>query len=304
MKYETQLALAASYARKYAKQNPGESDSSIAWEAEYFLKHATKADWTFGTESVSTEFCDDDHEEAEAEYINVGDSYGETILVEAGEVQITSWADWLESKEAAYAEAAKRTKCSNCGTWVRTAEEWRESECGCGHYVDGSEIPSAESVLPGFTDCGDGDYQHLFRQNELLPTHETPNRQTLLFVRLLYIREYESSFPHEYHCEIMAVNPSMSVKARREAAESYGMEPDEFEAGSREVQAEIMLDCGFCAVLWQESGDHKIGLLKQAAKQLPEINLLCGFKLDAPQNAIGTSGWDFMRGGILAGLRG
>lgn len=305
MTYEAKTQLAATYARNYAKRNPNESDASIAWDAENFLKSACKADWTFGTERVAAEFGDYDYNDSEAEYINTGDSYGETILVEDGEVFVTSWADWLEEKEREYAEATKKTKCGYCGEWRRTAEEWRDTECDCGHYVDGRELPTVESILPEekFVDCGDGDYQHLFRQIETIETHETKSRQTFVFIRFEYIREQCSDFPTEFHCSIVAVNPSMSRKGNRESIRTLDMAIEDFEAYPREQRAEILIECGQFATLWQGSGDHKLGLLQRAVNQLPEINLLCGFKLDAPQNAIGSSGWDFLRGDITAGIR-
>lgn len=50
-------------------------------------------------------------------------------------------------------------------------------------------------------------------------------------------------------------------------------------------------------------GNNKGELLKAARKELLGVDMLFGFYMDRPLNAIGSTGWDFIKGDITAGFR-
>jgi len=53
---------------------------------------------------------------------------------------------------------------------------------------------------------------------------------------------------------------------------------------------------------WWLEGDNYKELFKEAHKQAMTINGLFGFVMDRAQNRIGSDGWDFIKGDIMAGL--
>lgn len=60
---------------------------------------------------------------------------------------------------------------------------------------------------------------------------------------------------------------------------------------------------GLCASLAELYGNNEDELLTEAKKQAIPLKGLIGFYLDRPQNAIGSTGWDFLRGDIDRPLR-
>lgn len=69
------------------------------------------------------------------------------------------------------------------------------------------------------------------------------------------------------------------------------------------VKVEALSDYGVSALLWQETGNNARKLLTQARQQALGAAHLFGFYMDGPQNRIGSTGWDLIRGDIDAGLR-
>jgi hypothetical protein len=103
------------------------------------------------------------------------------------------------------------------------------------------------------------------------------------------------------HFELLAVNPGIQKKSTIIGFEkNYGIKWKELPHSSK---LEVLIDEGFCATLWQQSGIDKDALMKLAEEQLSAAQVMGGFMLDRAQNAIGSSGWDFMKGDITAGLR-
>lgn len=58
------------------------------------------------------------------------------------------------------------------------------------------------------------------------------------------------------------------------------------------------------AVVFQFNGNNAHKMLAEAKQRAScEVGMLFGFVMDRAQNAIGSTGWDCLRGDILAGLR-
>lgn len=68
-------------------------------------------------------------------------------------------------------------------------------------------------------------------------------------------------------------------------------------------QCQILIDYGIMACIWQKQGHNKVQLLREAKKELSKLSLMFGACMDKVLNGIGSTGWDFMRGDLDAGLR-
>jgi len=60
---------------------------------------------------------------------------------------------------------------------------------------------------------------------------------------------------------------------------------------------------GICANIKTMLGNNKSRILSTLKKEADIANLLFGFYMDRPLNAIGSTGWDFINGDSGAGLR-
>jgi hypothetical protein len=102
----------------------------------------------------------------------------------------------------------------------------------------------------------------------------------------------------KYMVEVHAVSTIAAGEDNcKRAAESCGF--GEWSDLSPVDQHQILMDYGVSARLYSTSGNNLGKLLRAARKELHLIRgILFGFKMDAPQNAIGNSGWDFIKGDI------
>ena len=151
----------------------------------------------------------------------------------------------------------------------------------------------------------DTDSHLLYRTGEGIfqSEHDGEDPDTFLFVEIEYTEEWGDSPEYKYHASIFACGCGWPGDKEIESAlSSYGMTREEFDAWSVESRSLLLADYGMKAVLWQHGGNNIRELLTMARKQLQELRITIGFRPDAPQNAIGSSGWDFMRGDILAGI--
>ena len=152
----------------------------------------------------------------------------------------------------------------------------------------------------------DDGYRQLYRTGEGIfqAEHGGDDPDTLLFVQVEHTDEWGDSPECKYHASIFACGHGWPSESELQSAlDSYGMSREEFDQGTAENKSLLLADHGLRAVLWQEGGNNIRQLLSHARQQLRELRFTIGFRLDAPQNAIGSSGWDFMRGDILAGIR-
>lgn len=68
------------------------------------------------------------------------------------------------------------------------------------------------------------------------------------------------------------------------------------------AQVEALHSYGIAAHLWQSEGKNAHKLLREAKRQAIPVSGLFGFYMDAPENKIGSTGWEFIRGDLDSGL--
>ena len=97
--------------------------------AERWLK--SRGVLTFGIESVSLAG-------RELSYVNLGDTYDETVIEELGKLSVGSWGGWLEEAEGEYCADEEVIRCGHCGEFTPVTEDWRDTVCeNCGNLVGG-----------------------------------------------------------------------------------------------------------------------------------------------------------------------
>ena len=122
-----------------------------------------------------------------------------------------------------------------------------------------------------------------------------------LVIEVLNWKEREA--PATYNVSLKAVSPSEAGKKNIEAAcECYGVEED-IEKLNPLVIVEALASYGVAALLWNKDGNNLKVLLKEAHKEADLSSMLFGFYMDRPKNKIGSTGWDFIKGDLLAGLK-
>jgi hypothetical protein len=104
-----------------------------------------------------------------------------------------------------------------------------------------------------------------------------------------------------YHVELSIVAPS-EVNEDELAAAIRSCGRDDVDLDNPLVAVELHHSYGHRAVLWQESGDDLRQLMHDAKKEAKwrAEGILFGIVMDGPQNAIGTTGWDMVKGDLLA----
>ncbi len=106
----------------------------------------------------------------------------------------------------------------------------------------------------------------------------------------------------KYVIEIHTVAPSQAPRKEKEAAErSCGYET---ENKDDMYWIEVLESYGIFANIWTKSGNNAKELMKEAREQILIISSFTfGLAMDRTENKIGTTGWDMIRGDILAPLR-
>lgn len=289
------LERAIKYAEKQAEKTGENEAKDLLFDCRWFLKRCKVIE--FGTEYVDFDCGDSNYDDSLA-YVNLGETYAETICCEKDSLFIGSWGDWLEEKEKDYCLTENKVRCGNCGEYCSAEKDWHETECSCGYFVDGTRIPEVGSQLSNCRELYSWDSEQLFICDEKLPTHSTKSRQTTLGVRIHYIEDFDREWAKEskYLVSLIAVNPGIVKKKEREYIESsVDVKWSEL---SEEQKIEACIQYGTYATLWEKDGNSLHALLVLANEELTKAHVLGGFMLDAPKNAFGNSGWDFMAGTI------
>jgi len=123
-------------------------------------------------------------------------------------------------------------------------------------------------------------------------------------IRVMYTDYYDSEWTKtagKYHVEVHAT--SFAACGKKEIDRASESASEDIAEMSPEWQAVALVEYGTSANLWQKTGNNLAELLKSARKELALISMLFGFYMDKPLNAIGSTGWDWIRGDILAGLK-
>lgn len=108
-----------------------------------------------------------------------------------------------------------------------------------------------------------------------------------------------------YFVELRVVAPSEVPEEHRRKAvrycdEAYSLNLD---AISSENMVEMIDQYGVHAVVFSVGGNNAKKLLKRAKEQANVMEAFTfGFVMDRPRNALGSTGWDFIKGDVMAGL--
>jgi len=104
-----------------------------------------------------------------------------------------------------------------------------------------------------------------------------------------------------YYLSLSVVAPSEVPKTEIDKAlECYGI--PEIDVTNPVMLCEVLHGYGISAELWNGSGNNFKKLWVQVHQELKALGFMFGFAMDRYQNRIGSTGWDFIRGDILAGL--
>lgn len=144
----------------------------------------------------------------------------------------------------------------------------------------------------------DGDYEKIWMS-------KVQNQGEFNFF-YLFVLEYLDEImgeeaPAKYNISIRVISPELNEeKCRNELKSVSGIDYDE---ASDESKVMALNNYGIFATVFSEAGNNKAKLVKQAVGELNTINFIkFGYAMDKAQNRIGSTGWDFVRGDIMAGL--
>ena len=116
------------------------------------------------------------------------------------------------------------------------------------------------------------------------------------------VGEHEAKSLGTYNVSLSIVAPSeIDDETRKGLLETMGM--DDYEGEINELTWVMLAsDYGCQAQIWNESGNNLRNLMREAHRQADINGIFFGFQMDRAQNAVGSTGWDFVRGDVLAGL--
>lgn len=318
------LQRACDYAHRKAAEN--NSDRDIIYPAKWFLDRYNELFHT-GRPKFTVEYVSLDDADKSARYLSQGRAettgYGETVMCFDGQCFIGSCNSWLEKTEKEYCKFENKIRCSACnefsefhhiigaGDDAERAQLYRKEHTECtyceDYFVNGDKIPEKGSQLTGCTELEDGDYGMLWIDNEQIPTDKTKSRHTSMLIRLQYTEQYDSEWATangKYHVQLLAVTPGIvGKKARESLLETIGQTQEDWDGWDHNARCAICVDTGAHATLWQNTGNYSNSLLCEVEKERQKMHIFIGFKLDGPQNVIGSTGWDLMSGDILGGLK-
>lgn len=118
--------------------------------------------------------------------------------------------------------------------------------------------------------------------------------------------EYGDKHQPKYWVSIAVVSPEAADPKELQAAiASWGLPDDRLAEYMKDplFLVECLHSYGVAAYVWQGEGNNLSVLMREARKQAQLVDMMFGFYMDRPQNAIGSTGWDTVRGDLLAGLR-
>jgi len=150
-----------------------------------------------------------------------------------------------------------------------------------------------------FKVVADYDYHKLWISTTTIPS----DWPVYLLLRLEYTDDWGDDVGFKYHVSVNAVAPqALSDEKIAEVISSIGESLEWYNGLSEEAKCQLILEYGTTVPLYQQGGNNMRELLKGARKEANNISILFGFYMDRPVNAIGSTGWDWIKGEILAGL--
>lgn len=108
-----------------------------------------------------------------------------------------------------------------------------------------------------------------------------------------------------YNVTLSAVSPAEAGEDNlRRAAECCGIDLNDIDEITDAMRVEMLHTYGISSPVWSENGNNLRRLMREARRQADAMGcMLFGFAMDAPKNRLGTTGWECLRGDILAPLR-
>ena len=117
-----------------------------------------------------------------------------------------------------------------------------------------------------------------------------------LVVKLESTEEWGDNPHFKYYCELLAVGPDWISDENLKRGLDCGISVEEFRNAPIHAQVEMLAEVGLSAHLWNKAGNNKNELVKEARKQAQLASVFFGFYMDRHQNAMGSTGWDWIRG--------
>lgn len=112
--------------------------------------------------------------------------------------------------------------------------------------------------------------------------------------------DMDESYENKYLCELVAVSLEAGKKELKSARSFLCLNGVKL---TEDQKVETLAEHGTSATLWSKEGNNYRELIREAMKEAKMIkSITFGFMMDRPQNRIGSTGWDFIKGDIDAGL--
>jgi len=119
--------------------------------------------------------------------------------------------------------------------------------------------------------------------------------------------EYGDKKDPKYYVSLAVVSPEAADPGElQRAIDSWGIPDDELPRYMADPMflVECLHSYGVAAYVWQGHGNNLSALMKEARREAQLASgIMFGFYMDRAQNMIGSTGWDTVRGDLLAGLR-
>lgn len=107
----------------------------------------------------------------------------------------------------------------------------------------------------------------------------------------------------KYLVTISCVAPDEVSAEQKQSAMESCWQDKKFEGLDWETKVKVLYEDGIKAGLYESYGNNYSVLFKEANKEMETKNAMFGFVMDRPQNMLGSTGWDFVKGNIDAGLK-
>ncbi len=127
-------------------------------------------------------------------------------------------------------------------------------------------------------------------------------------IRIQYSAYYSDEMERELgkyivSLAVVSVHQAKTTDAYDSALRSFGWTVEEIARYGEYAEYQMLLEYGTYAHLWESSGNNLSKLMRGCRNALRESDFLFGFAMDRTENAIGTTGWDAVKGDTLAPLR-
>ena len=124
-----------------------------------------------------------------------------------------------------------------------------------------------------------------------------------LVMELINLKEEapQDDWPGKYHASLAAVSIQQAGPENIEAALGCCGVPEHAEDDPM-AQVEALHSYGVEVILWSEFGNSAHRLLRNAQEEAALCEMMFGVYMDRCVNRIGTTGWEAIKGDIMAGL--